>query len=301
MTYFLNFRARPVGNGVRDKVEIQQITLGPNGPAAAVLDPLASELARAVRGKDVMLVTHGFNVSQQDGYAKLMNWQTLLQLGDAYFFIGMVWPGDSSWLGPLCYPGEGRHAIQCGDMLADFIQANLVGASSLSFVSHSLGARFILEAIAKLDKKIPVKQVAVMAGAINDDCFVAEYKSATDNIGKINILASEKDEVLSLAFPLGNVFEGIIDKGHPYWEAALGHDGPNRAIPDRPTGGYEILSGWNYGHHNYIEVQPALNPLLPLPQNLPPPTGSCPSQPGWQPSWSAAFVSTRFLADTIKS
>lgn len=293
MTYFLNFRERPVGDGVRKPV-VKQVTIGTGGPVASMPDPLPSELARAVRGRDVLLATHGFNVAEEEGYAQLANWQTLLQLGDAYFFIGMVWPGDSSWLGPLCYPGEGRHAIQCGAMLADFIQEYLVGASSLSFVSHSLGARLVLEAISKLAKdSIPIKQVAIMAGAINDDCFVAEYKSATDNIGRISILASEKDEVLSLAFPIGNVFEGIIDKGHPYWEAALGHDGPNKAIPGKPTGGYEIPSGWDYGHHNYIEVQPALNPPIPLPQSLPP-TISVPPGTSWKPSWSAAFVSTRF-------
>jgi hypothetical protein len=295
MTYFLNFRGRPTGGGLRDVVAVNQVMIGSGGPVVSNPDPLVTDLAKVVLGKNVLLATHGFKVNQQEGYAELGNWQALLQLDDSYLFIGIVWPGDSSWLGPLCYPGEGKHAIDCGNLLATFISTYLVGADSISFVSHSLGARFILQTIVKLDGSIPVRQIALMAGAIDDDCLTAEYKDATARIGKIDILASVKDEVLSKAFPVGNVFEGIIEKGHPYWSAALGHRGPRKVIPGKPTGVYQIPSGWNYGHGNYIEVESQLNPPLALPQDVPPEGSPEPTtQLGWQPSWSAAFVSTRF-------
>jgi hypothetical protein len=295
VTYFLNLRARPTGGGIRDVIAVNEVTLGPGDPVVSNPDPLPTDLAKAVLGKNAVLVTHGFNVNQKNGFAELGNWQKLLQLDVSYLFIGIVWPGDSSWLGPLSYPGEGVHAIDCGNLLAKFIYTYLVGANSVSFASHSLGARFILQAISQLDSSIPVRQVAIMAGAINDDCLTAEYKTATAKIGKIDILASVKDEVLAKAFPVGNIFEGIIDKGHPYWSAALGHKGPSQLIPGKSTGPYQIPSNWEYGHGNYIEVQPPLNPVLALPQDVPPEGSSKPRpQDGWQPSWSAAFVSTRF-------
>jgi hypothetical protein len=295
MTYFLNLRARPTGGGIRDSVAVNQVIIGPGGPVVSNPDPLTSDLAKRVLGKNVLLATHGFYVNQQDGYAELGNWQTLLQLDDSYLFIGIVWPGDSSWLGPFCYPGEGKHAIDCGNLLAKFISTYFAGANSISFVSHSLGARFVLATISKLNSSISVRQIALMAGAINDDCLTSEYRDAAARVGKIDILASLKDEVLSKAFPVGNILEGIIDKGHPYWSGALGHKGPRQLIPGKATGAYQIPSGWNYGHGNYIQVEPQLNPRLALPQDVQPEGDPEPTtQIGWQPSWSAAFVSTRF-------
>ena len=110
------------------------------------------------------------------------------------------------------YPGERRHALACGDLLAPFVVNNFAGANSLSFVSHSLGARLLLQTVTTLNKLAPalrIRQIGLMAGAINHDCLTAEYASAAGSIGKIDILASVKDEVLAAAFPIGNVFEGI--------------------------------------------------------------------------------------------
>lgn len=295
MTFFLNFRARPSGGGVQSPA-VQGVTIAANGdPVLAAPPPSADDLAKAALGKNVLLATHGFNVNRQKGYQELGNWQTLLQLDDTFLFVGMVWPGDSSWLGPLSYPSEGKPAIQCGNLLADFISQNLIGAASLSFASHSLGALMLLQAIRQLAQaKIPVRQVALMAGAIDDDCLTNEYADAAQWVGRIDILASVKDEVLAWAFPVGNVAQEIIDDDSPYFSAALGHKGPRSQVPSKPTGPYQIPKGWDYGHHNYIEVEPFV-PLAPphdppLDDNAPAPA------PGsnWTPSWSAAFVSFRF-------
>lgn len=297
MTYFLSFRVRPSGGGVQDPL-VQQVSIVGGAPVVANPNPPTSALASAALGKNVILATHGFNTNQDSGYKELANWETLLQLDSTWLFVGMLWPGDSSWLGPLCYPGEAKPAMDCGNRLAGFISSNLTGAASLSFVSHSLGARFVLQAISKLANTIPVRQVALMAGAINDDCLTNEYQTAGNWAGKINVLASVGDKVLEWAFPEGNVAQEIVDKSSPYWSAALGRKGPRKQVPGKSTGAYQIPADWKYGHHNYIEVQPALNPLLPLPQNLPvPPDDNAPvptNQPDWKPSWSAAFVSTRF-------
>lgn len=149
-----------------------------------------------ILGRNILLVTHGFNVNRDKGYLCISNWINLLvngvnvpppvaapydlpqKLDDSWVCVGVLWPGDSSWLGPLCYPGEGEHAIACGNLLAQFIKDNFAGSNSISFVSHSLGARFLLQTAATLSKvgsALKIRQVAITAGAINDDCLTNEY------------------------------------------------------------------------------------------------------------------------------
>jgi hypothetical protein len=301
MPYFLNFRKRPNGGEVADSLaEVGVFFVQPGSELAdPTMHPNPASLASAMLGKHVIFATHGFNVDQARGYAQLSNWSTLLQLDESFLFVGMVWPGDSSWLGPLCYPGEGQHAIHCGDLLAQFIATYAGGAASISFVSHSLGARFILQAIDSLPNNTSVRQIAILAGAINDDCLTAEYSKAIAKVTKINLLVSKEDQVLQWAFPIGNVAEGIIDKDHPYWHGALGRDGPQVQVTGKSTGQFLIPDRWAFGHHNYIELGPALVPPFSVvdvpPQGADLPYKSPPlPEAEWQPSWAAAFVSTRF-------
>jgi esterase/lipase superfamily enzyme len=221
MTIFLNLRARPAGGEVADQVSPRQVTVAPATSDVTDIDLPLANLASVVLGKNIILATHGFNVNQLDGYKTLANWSTLLQLDGTWLFIGIVWPGDSSWLGPLCYPGEGKHAIVSGNRLAQFLIDNFAGAHSVSFASHSLGARFILQtvtAINNLQPKFAVQHVSLMAGAINHDCLTAEYAAAAQAIGKISLLASVEDEVLAAAFPIGNVLEYPV--WQTYWQVA---------------------------------------------------------------------------------
>ena len=201
-------------------------------------------------------------------------------------------------MGPLCYPGEGKPAIACGNLLAQFINDNFAGTDSISFVSHSLGARFLLQTVAALNKiKSPLKihQVAIMAGAINHDCLTNEFQAATQQIEQINVLASVRDEVLAAAFPVGNVFEGIIDSNHPWFESALGHKGPATIPPGKQIGPYQIPSNWNFGHGSYLQLQPASNPAMEMPQNVPAEGTPQPFSPMSRTSpWSGAFVMSRF-------
>lgn len=297
MTIFLNLRSRPAGGEVADQVSARQVTIDPGTGTATDTELSLSDLAAAVLGKNVILATHGFNVNRLDGYRKLSNWNNLLQLDNTWLFVGIVWPGDSSWLGPLCYPGEGRHALACGDLLAPFVLTNFAGANSLSFVSHSLGARFFLQTITTLHKlapALPIRQIGLMAGAINHDCLTAEYASAAGSIGKIDILASVKDEVLAAAFPIGNIFEGIIDAHHPWFQSALGHKGPKTIPIGKSTGGFQIPRNWNFGHGSYLELAPAIVPPLSIPQDVQAEGTPAPFPPGRESSWSAAFITTRF-------
>jgi len=258
-----------------------------------------AQLIREVQGRHVLIAAHGFNVTRADGIAALSNWESLLQLAPPAVFVAVLWPGDSIWLHGLDYPEEPQVADGAGSQLiAPFLDAHFGGAASLSFASHSLGARVILQAISNMT--LPVRRAVLMAGAIDDNCLNTEFQAAAARIGEISILASHEDEVLSLAFPLGNFFAGILDAGHPWWHSALGRSGPSNPPPANFQAPYQIPDKWEFGHGDYLQVDPAAPPpppfLVPTPAYVPaqgsdPPAGGA---PGWQQSFSAAFASTRF-------
>jgi len=145
---------------------------------------------------------------------------------------------------------------------------------------------------------LPVRRAILMAGAIDDNCLNAEFKTAAAKVGAVSVLASKKDEVLSVAFPLGNLFAGIIAEGHPWWHGALGRSGPSNPRPANFRPPFEIPDAWHFGHGNYIGVEPPPPPFIPRPQDIPPedsPLGP-PAYPpvNWHAAWTAAVAAKRF-------
>lgn len=287
--YFINLRSSTVGG---DPVaDISDINLLPN---FSTIKNLISHL----RGKDILLATHGFNVDQNYGIATLSRWENLMTLGTNMTCIGVLWPGDSTWLHGLDYPVEGNVAIRSGQLLAQFINQYFIDAKSLSFVSHSLGARVILETIANLNlpgkDTICVDSIVLMAGAIDDDCLTDEYKNSVAKVNQISILASHKDDVLEFAFPIGNFLGGIVTRDHPYWHAALGREGPATIVGvNMHSGGWEIPDNWDYGHGDYLPTSNQNPPSMLPPVDLPFPSPIPPQTPTSKSAWSAGFVSTR--------
>jgi hypothetical protein len=300
MTYFIDLRAdskggNPVG-GVESVVVRTDADADPN-PS----HPLAPELIQAIQGRDVLLGTHGFNVNRGDGIYNLSHWAQWLKLGDNGFFVGVLWPGDSRWLPVLDYPIENSEAIRSGRILAQYLDKNFSGAQSLSFTSHSLGARVILETIRNLSGNVRIGTVTLMAAAIDDTCLVNEYSDAARRAAKLSVLASSCDEVLKWAFPAGNPLAGIVTRGDPYWHGALGRFGPYPA--DQPGNLWKtpnLPDKWNFGHHSYINYEdhgPGNPPsgAFALPVIVPPQGTAVPSQaPDWQQAFAAGFASTHF-------
>jgi hypothetical protein len=294
MTRFLDVRLSSVGGGLAHSVAVFQGS-GIEDYTGALL----AELVDWVQGRDVLIATHGFNVTRAAGIACLSNWETLLQLPPSAAFVGLLWPGDSVWAHGLDYPEEPKIANEAGELLARFLDANFAGAASVSFASHSLGARVLLQTVAKMS--LPVRRATIMAGAIDDNCLSTEYKDAAARIGEISLLASKKDEVLAAAFPLGNFVAGIIAEGHPWWRAALGHRGPAKPRPTNLKVPFEIPDNWKFEHGNYLQIDSQPAPVLPLPTQVPRNGAPEPALdangsplPGWHEAFTAAFVSTRF-------
>jgi hypothetical protein len=288
MTRFLDVRLDPVGGNLATLVATNQGTSIDNYQSLGI-----NQLGNDIRGQHVLIATHGFHVNRANGIACLSNWEALLQLTPPSIFVGLLWPGDSIWAQGLDYPEEPQVANDAGALIAPFLDANFGDAASISFASHSLGARVVLQTIS--DMSLPVRRAMLMAGAIDDDCLDAEFQAAAAKIGKISALASKEDDVLSLLFPLGNLIGGIIAEGHPWWHAALGRSGPS-IRPANFQSPFEIPASWDYGHLNYLQVDSPPPAKIPPPMDIPPDGSPEPAAgaTGWQEAWSAAFCSTRF-------
>jgi len=289
MTQFLDVRLSAVGGELATEVGIRQATNSNNYQS---LD--SDQFKASILGRHVLIATHGFNVDRADGIACLSNWEGLLQLPQPYSaFVGLLWPGDSVWAHGLDYPDEPKIANAAGGLVAQFLDDNCAGAASISFASHSLGARVVLETISQMS--LPVRHLVLMAGAIDDNCLITEFQEAAAKIGTISLLASKKDNVLSVDFPLGNFFAGIIAEGHPWWRAALGHCGPAKPWPANFQAPFEMPDIWDFKHGNYLQIDPPPVVNIPIPVDVPPQGTPPPATgTGWQEAFSSAFVSTRF-------
>ena len=292
MTQFLDVRVQPVGGGLAALVNPYQTTAA-GGYVSLSLD----DLLAAVRGRDVLIAAHGFNVNRADGINSLSNWGSLVGsnlVGAPFAFLGLLWPGDSVWAHGLDYPDEPKVADQTGALIGPFIDAHFGQAASVSFASHSLGARVVLSTIENMT--MPVRRLTLMAGAIDDNCLNTEFQKTAAKIGTISVLSSRKDTVLSEAFPLGNFFAGIIAAGHPWWRGAIGRGGPVQAWPSNFRSPFEIPDEWQFNHGNYLEVDGPPVLTLPLPVDVPPQGAATPAggAKGWQEAFTSAFEASRF-------
>src|SRR6266478_7243741 len=149
MTHFIDLRADSAGGNpvaTVDDIVVRTDAQPYSNPSSSLLPGLI----QAIQGRDLLLGTHGFNVNRADVIGNLSHWSEWLRLGDNGFFVGVLWPGDARWVPFIDYPIEGNEAIKSGQLLAQYLLANFTGANSLSFASHSLGARVVLETIRNL-------------------------------------------------------------------------------------------------------------------------------------------------------
>jgi hypothetical protein len=245
VTLYLNTRSHPVGGAVVDPYVIRgDFTAKPLALASVPW----TEVMSTSSGKNVVFVTHGFNVSYDDGVRSLGPLEAELGLGPNDLFVGVLWPGDF-WIPVVNYPFEGTVAIDCGRRIAAFCKRFMPAAQSYSFISHSLGARLVLEAVANLDR---ARVVCLTAGAINRDCLDAEYASVRSRAASIAILASHSDWVLKVAYAVGDPISDLLHDDHRPFQSALGYDGP--AVPGETpiVPPWQIPDGQDFGHHDYL-------------------------------------------------
>ena len=246
MTLYLNFRSAATGGAVVDPYVLE----GDPTASPLILRPVGwPELTRIVAGKNILFAAHGFNVSYEQGARSFFQLEPQLGLSASDVFFGVLWPGDY-WVPVINYPFEGRVSMDCGRRLAAFCQRWLGQAQSLSFISHSLGARLVLEAVKYLDR--PARTVCLTAAAINRDCLETEYSDAAANASAISLLASHEDQVLKLAFAIGDPISDLLHDDHSPFQKALGYDGPPTPAPPLVASPWQIPDADRYGHGDYL-------------------------------------------------
>jgi esterase/lipase superfamily enzyme len=132
--------------------------------------------------------------------------------------IAYSWPGGAH---PLDFPAAVARANLAGYRLTDVLSMRHLRASSENVVTHSLGARVALTALkAGLFR---VKKLILMGATVDWNVFDrgAEFERVATCCESIHVLYSNRDDVLKLAFPLGD-FGGD--------HRALGLDGPREPL-----------------------------------------------------------------------
>jgi hypothetical protein len=263
----------------------------------------ATGLLNNIRGRDVFLMAHGYNVNREHGTKSLTQWKSKLKIGTQPVFIGVLWPGDCVLPIFIDYVWEGSEAEKSGTMLGEFVRDNFGSAGSLSFASHSLGARVVLQAIQTFADSTRVRNLILMAAAIEDDTLLHEFNRAANKVDRISVVYSLEDHVLQLAYPGGNLIGGLIERGNPNVKAALGRLGPSASWPGKIVPNPRLPSSWGYGHTDYMTTNAVVGDftqpvVYPAPSDPAPTSGMVPAMtPGntWKPCWSSAFASTRWL------
>ena len=266
------------------------------------------DLVQAVAGRDVLLMTHGFENNRPDGTAKLNEWKAHLKIDPMPLYIGVLWPGDCVIPIALDYIWEGGEAEKSGAVLGQFVDQHFSGAASISFGSHSLGVRVMLQAIRQLGEDRTVRHLYTLAAAIEDDTLTHEFQDAARKIKHISVIYSMQDHVLTLAYPAGNLIGGLLERGDPNLKSALGRTGPSSQVPENVIRNARLPDHWQYGHSDYLtkHASPGDFPAtitiptpdmpefnLAVPAALPtPPTLT--ATEAWKPCWSADYFTTRW-------
>lgn len=232
MIYLLDFRGADVGGPVVPGRILRMSGLpGPQGNEDdLVLEPT------------ITFLLHGFNVDRQYGQDSLFRLAARLSRTIAGALVMVLWPGDH-WARAISYPFEGNDADDTAAELARFIERVVQPSTKLSFVSHSLGARVVMETLKRLGGFYPVGQVCLMAPAI-DDCSLSDpeaYASLVDATARVAVLASHRDSVLRLAYPIGDLLQAFFFFGKDSSSLALGYHGP-KAVEGQsiPAGVYHV-------------------------------------------------------------
>lgn len=228
------------------------------------------EVTKALTDKRICFFVHGFNVNRDHGWAGggVLGQQMLgagptltgaVQAAGFDLVIPVLWPGD--WYLPINYPFELGDVRKTAHYFADFLASIARSAASVSFASHSLGARVILETLTKFVQRgytVPTFDAAIMAAAAANEDVLDDpnYSLGVQALRRIIVVSSMKDSVLANTFPAGNAVEAALWKNDKGSARALGRYGPKALKPDSPAKGkvswFEVALTADCGHDGYL-------------------------------------------------
>jgi hypothetical protein len=185
---------------------------------------------------------------------------------------GVQWPGDEPIVGinQASYPlkiGVSRDAARRLDRYLRALAPAGGRGLTLSIVGHSLGCRLVVELLQCLSQppvhEVNVDRVILMAAAVPTDRVDRgrQLRPGVDWAGGVEVLHSEGDNVLRLAFPIGETAGG-----DGFFPTAVGrHGGPRFTWLRVLQMGH---GGSLYGHSDYwpgIESATAVASFLRIP------------------------------------
>ncbi|HEX4607943.1 MAG TPA: alpha/beta hydrolase [Urbifossiella sp.] len=253
-------------------ISVRTLPVGGAVAAAAALDPPGTWLQGH---RHLVLLVHGFNVSQPDAEAAYA-----LQFANvAPDVVRVLWPGDArggTAASVSSYPFQIPSARDSAARLADRLRGLFGpggGPAVVSIVGHSLGCRLALELLALVRQEpgsFPqVAVVALMAAAV-PVALVDGGGGLVPAAGlpaRLAVLHSAADEVLHLAFPTGQTTARVLglDEGNLVFGAApfnlaVGRFGDPAGLAAARTD----MTGFGYGHGSYWGGPEAFNAVAPL-------------------------------------
>ena len=244
-TRCISFRSNEVGGAV---APANVFDADVSGGAITYQSVPTAQAVRDASGKDLLLAIHGFNVSRSSGVRSFAALKDRLSTGRNVAFLGVLWPGDF-WIPAVNYPWEAHDAVKCGRRLAKFLNEEFSAAASISLVSHSLGARLLLETVSRLGR--PAREVCVTAGAVDWDCLERQYDTVLGNLHRLSVLASRSDKVLRLAYPAGDFLSDVFGDNDSPFAQALGLNGPHKRLPF-PSLHQQIPDADHFDHSDYF-------------------------------------------------
>ncbi len=223
------------------------------------------QVGEVFRGKRVCFVIHGFNVNVDHGVKgggpAAQEFEALgylaMKITAADLVVPVLWPGDgfivTSWFKAI------DHATTTGGRFAEFLVSSAFQAADVSFVTHSLGARAMLETVRQTIARqpdFPFDTAVTMAAAVADNTLDnPRYAGAVAALRRIVVLSSTKDSILSGVFVPGDLIENALWWGYGGNGRALGRFGPAfKAASPFPgkTEWYAIRPEKDQGHGDYL-------------------------------------------------
>jgi len=216
--YLLDFRGADVGGPV---VPGRIVQMG------GLFTRLGTESDLRLESKITFLL-HGFNCSRQRGRELLLRLAEKLPSVTDGAIVAVLWPGDH-WVRFISYPFEGKDADDSAFELSRYIVRGIKPGTELSFVSHSLGARVVMETVERLiGRDYQIRQICLMAAAIDDYSLSdpEEYRIGVSLAERVAVLASKRDRVLKYAYPVGDLLQAFVFFWKDESGLALGYHGP---------------------------------------------------------------------------
>jgi hypothetical protein len=247
MIYLLDFRANDVGGAVVPGVVVPALGLGNEAQLRAE--------------SSIAFLVHGFNVNRSDGKDSLLRFAANLPARSETAYVAVLWPGDH-WSRAASYSFEGTDADDSARALTRYIGDVIRRGTNLSFVSHSLGGRVVMETVKRLNQAhYNIRQVCLLAPAIDDFSLAHEatYLKAVPKAQRVAVLASRGDRVLKYAYPAGDLLQAFAYFWRDTFGLALGYRGPKErdghAVPAQVYH-LQIPDNRSSDHGHYLPAEP---------------------------------------------